>query len=96
MKAAKDYKNDVKDSVPVVVLSTASPYKFPGPVSEALGIELKNDEFEQIQAIEDKTAVPVPRNLSSLRNKKVLHKDVADREAILKYVLGVLGIEKEA
>lgn len=96
MKAAKDYNNDVKDNVPVVVLSTASPYKFPGPVSEALGIELKNDEYEQIQAIEDKTSVPVPRNLSSLRDKKVLHKDVADREAILKYVLGVLGIEKEA
>ena len=96
MKAAKDYKADVKDNVPVVVLSTASPYKFPAPVSDALGIELKKDEFEQIQAIEDKTGVPVPKNLSSLRDKKVLHRDVADREAILNYVLGVLGIEKEA
>ena len=96
MKAAKDYKNDMKDEVPTVVLSTASPYKFPAPVSQALGIELKNDEFEQIQAICDKTGVPVPKNLSSLRDKKVLHKDVVDREDILDYVLGILGIKKEA
>ena len=96
MKAAKDYRNDVKDDVPTVVLSTASPYKFPAPVSQALGIELKSDEFEQIQAICDKTGVPVPGNLSSLRDKKVLHKDVVDRENILDYVLGILGIKKEA
>ena len=96
MKAAKDYRNDVKDDVPTVVLSTASPYKFPAPVSQALGIELKNDEFEQIQAICDKTGVPGPGNLSSLRDKKVLHKDVVDRENILDYVLGILGIQKEA
>ena len=96
MKAAKDYKDDIRDDVPTVVLSTASPYKFPAPVSQALGIELKNDEFEQIQAICDKTGVPVPKNLSSLRDKKVLHKDVVDRENILDYVLGILGIQKEA
>ena len=96
MKAAKDYKDDIRDDVPTVVLSTASPYKFPAPVSQALGIELKNDEFEQIQAICDKTGVPVPKNLSSLRDKKVLHKDVVDRESILDYVLGILGIQKEA
>ena len=44
----------------------------------------------------DKTGVPVPKNLSSLRDKKVLHKDVVDREDILDYVLGILGIKKEA
>ena len=96
MKAAKDYRKDVTDIVPVVVLSTASPYKVPGPVSDALGIERKTDEFEQIRAIEEKTGVPVPGNLSSLRNKKILHRDIADREAILAYVLGVLDIDKEA
>ena len=62
----------------------------------ALGIELGSDEFEQIQTIADKTGVPVPKNLSSLRNKAVLHRDIADREEILNYVLDVLGIQKEA
>ncbi|MBQ7644147.1 MAG: threonine synthase [Spirochaetales bacterium] len=96
MKAASDYMAQAGGSVPVVVLSTASPYKFPAPVSEALGIELRSDEFEQIKAIADKTGVPVPKNLSSLRDKKVLHRDVVERDKILDYVLGFLGIDNEA
>ena len=92
MKVADDYRKDMKDDVPTFVLSTASPYKFPTPVSEAIGLEVKGSEFEQIKAINLKTGVPVPRNLSSLESKKALHDDVIDRENILKYVLSVLGI----
>ena len=87
-----DYKKDFGDDVPTVVLSTASPYKFPGPVSQALGMPVVGDEFEQIDAICRATGVPVPTNLSSIRSKKVLHDDVIDRDCILEYVLGVLGI----
>ena len=92
MKVADDYKKDVKDDVPMVVLSTASPYKFPTPVSEAIDLEVKGSEFEQINAINKKTGVPVPKNLSSLESKKAIHNDVIEREDILKYVLSVLGI----
>jgi len=92
IKCAYDYKGDCADNVPVVVLSTASPYKFPGPVSEALGIPVTGDEFAQIDEICRKTGVPVPANLSSIASKKVLHKDVVDREAITDYVMKVLGI----
>ncbi len=92
IKAAGDYRAQTKDDVPTIVLSTASPYKFPAPVSKAIGLEDKGDEFEQIAAICGKTGVPVPRNLSSLRDKKVLHNDVIDREDIIDYVLGALGI----
>lgn len=92
IKACKDYKAQVSDNVPVVVLSTASPYKFPAPVSEAIGLEISGDEFEQLEAINKKTGVAIPRNLSSIRDKKVLHNDVIEREEILDYVLKVLGV----
>ena len=92
MKVADDYRKEMEDDVPVVVLSTASPYKFPTPVSEAIGLPLDGDEFAQIKAINAKTGVPVPRNLSSLESKKPVHNDVIDREDILKYVMNVLGI----
>ena len=90
IKAAVDYRRDCPDGVPVIVLSTASPYKFPAAVSRALGIEDKNDEFAQIDAISAMTKVPVPANLSSLRSKKVLHDDVIEREDIIAYVLRAL------
>lgn len=92
MKVADDYRKGLSDDVPVVVLSTASPYKFPTPVSDAIGLPLDVDEFAQIKAINAKTGVPVPRNLSSLESKKPVHNDVIDREDILKYVMNVLGI----
>ena len=94
MKAAKDYKNslDYKEGVPVVVLSTASPYKFPAAVSKALGLPLEGDEYQQIAAINKKTGVPVPKNLSSIQSKPVLHNTVIDRDKIIDYVLEVLEI----
>lgn len=92
MKVADDYKKAVNDYIPTVVLSTASPYKFPAPVSQAIGLKAIGDEFEQIDAISKATGVPVPANLSSIRSKKVLHDDVIDRDRILEYVLDVLGI----
>ncbi len=94
MKAAKDYKNspDYKEGTAVVVLSTASPYKFPAAVSKALELPLKGDEYQQIAAINKKTNVPVPKNLSSIQSKKVLHNHVIDRDKIIDYVLEVLGL----
>ena len=93
IKASRDYRSDMRDDVPTIVLSTASPYKFPAPVSEAIGLEICGDEFKQIDAICERTGVPVPRNLSSLKSKKVLHNDVIERDGILDYVLDVLGIK---
>ena len=94
IKAAKDYKNspDYKEKVPVVVLSTASPYKFPAAVCKALELPLEGDEYQQIEAINKKTGVPVPKNLSSIHNKPRLHNQVIDRDKIIDYVVEVLGI----
>lgn len=93
IKVADDYRKDYNDSTPLIVLSTASPYKFPSPVSKAIGLPLDGDEFDQISAINKATGVPVPKNIGSLKDKVVVHKDVIDKDEILAYILGVLGIE---
>lgn len=92
MKAAKDYKKELPDTVPLVILSTASPYKFPAAVSKALALPLDGNEYQQIAAINKKTGVPVPKNLSSIQDKKALHNQVIDRDKIIDYVLEVLNI----
>ena len=94
IKAARDYKNSpaYTEDVPVVVLSTASPYKFPAAVCKAIELPLEGDEYQQIEAINKKTNVPVPKNLSSIKNKPVLHNQVIDRNKIIDYVVEVLGI----
>ena len=84
-------RSSTSDSVPVVVLSTASPYKFPAAVSQALSLPLKNDDFTQIQAINSLTGVPIPTNLSSLKTKIIRHTDVIDKDQIIDYVLSSLN-----
>ena len=93
IKVADDYRKDYNDSTPLIVLSTASPYKFPFPVSKAIGLPLDGDEFDQISAISKMTSIPIPKNLGSLKDKEVVHTDVIDKDEILAYILGVLGIE---
>ena len=80
-----------RDGVPVVVLSTASPYKFPTAVLSALGQRVADDEFAVMEDLRACTGVPVPKNLASLRQKPVRHTDVIDREDMLDYVLQKAG-----
>lgn len=94
LKVADDHitsRSSTSDGVPVVVLSTASPYKFPAAVSQALGLPIKNDDFTQIQAINSLTGVPIPTNLSSLKTKIIRHTDVIDKDQIIDYVLSALN-----
>ncbi len=94
IKVAQDYKNSSSytDNVPVVVLSTASPYKFPAAVCRAIGLSVEGDEYQQIAEINRKTGVPVPKNLSSIQSKPVLHNQVIDRDKIIDYVLKALAL----
>ncbi len=70
-----------------VILSTASPYKFPVAVLSALGEEPAEDEFEVMEQLYTRTGVPIPSNLAGLNQKEVLHTDVIPKEGILDYVL---------
>ncbi len=85
--AAKCFEKDKKSGNPCVILSTASPYKFPSAVLRALGENPQDDEFEQMKKLNQLTGVKIPVNLSSLKEKKEIHKDVIDKNQIIDYVL---------
>ena len=72
---------------PTVVLSTASPYKFPAAVLSALGQPGSDNEFHMMNELARISDVPIPGNLSGLEGRPVLHKDVIDKDAMLDYVL---------
>ena len=87
--AAEDYRNETGDHAPMVILSTASPYKFPAAVLSAIGGDTGGDEFEQMERLQQMTGVPIPAPLASLKGKKELHTDVIEKEAMSAYVLGL-------
>ena len=88
---AEQFGKTCLGGAPVVVLSTASPYKFPAAVLSALGQKAGEDEFAVMEELHARTGVPVPKNLAALREKPVRHKDVIGREDMLAYVLEKAG-----
>ncbi len=71
----------------VIVLSTASPYKFPVAVLTALGETPDQDEFTVMEQLCNATNVPIPQGLAGLKEKQVCHTDVIEKDSILDYVL---------
>ena len=90
MHVAEEYKKQRSGDAPLVVLSTASPYKFPAAVLAAIGGTAEGDEFQQQEQLAQLTGVPIPSGLQGLRERPVLHEDVIDRSQILDYVVHYL------
>ena len=86
---AEDYVNQTGDNRPMVVLSTASAYKFPAAVLSSLTTVPEMDEFAQMEALEKLTGWPVPENLSGLQQKKELHTTVIEKDAMPSFVMAL-------
>ena len=83
---AEDYVNQTGDSAPMVVLSTASPYKFPTAVLESLSEPTDLDEFAQMDRLQAVSGVAIPKNLATLQGKPERHTTVIDKENMLRFV----------
>ncbi|GBU20694.1 threonine synthase [Fibrobacteres bacterium R8-0-B4] len=73
-----DNVDNVDNDVPIIIASTASPYKFAPDVLKGLGIKVGNDEFESIKTLSSLGAGPIHRAVDGLTEKKVLHDKVID------------------
>lgn len=79
--AAQKYKKNTGDNTPMVVLSTASPYKFNENVLKALDIKAKGaDEFALLDLLHQYNKNPVPQNLAKLKTDSVLHDKSCSKE----------------
>lgn len=87
--AAEDYVNESGDHTPMVVLSTASPYKFPVAVLTAIGGDTSGSEFDQMARLSAITGVPIPAPLATLQGKQERHTGVIEKEKMLDYVMSL-------
>jgi threonine synthase len=86
---AQDYVNQTGDNRPMVVLSTASPYKFPAAVLDAIGGDMAGSEFDQMERLQAITGVQIPGNLAGLQGKEERHTGVIPKEDMLDFVLSL-------
>ncbi|MBR6185640.1 MAG: threonine synthase [Clostridia bacterium] len=87
MRVAQDYRDKTGDQTPLLIVSTASPYKFAADVAEAIGAEVKGDAFAAAAALEKKTGVKAPAAVLALKDMPVLHTLVCDKERMGEAVL---------
>ena len=69
-----------------VLLSTASPYKFPRAVSAALGLPCPRNDFACMRVLEETTGTTAPAQLAELEEKPVRFDDVVDVDGMGAYV----------
>lgn len=71
----------------MVIVCTASPYKFPQDVMYAItGNDIK-DSFKAIKHLNIATAMKVPKSLAKLRDKPVRFTAVSDKDKLYSEVL---------
>lgn len=73
--------------VPCVVLSTASPFKFPSTVLEALGAAVPASVPAQLQKLQDISHAGCPDSLKAAASKAIRFHDVVAPEHMMAYVM---------
>jgi len=94
-RAAQKYRLLSSDDSYIIVLSTASPYKFCSTVLEGLGKAKDAGQFSPFEAavkLSSETELPVPRQVTALENMPVVHKDVIAAEEMARCIKKTLGI----
>ena len=87
-RAAEAYRRETGDTRPMIVLSTASPYKFGASVLHALGEDTAGmDEFAQMERLHARSGMAVPPRLAALRTASVLYKGICAKDDMRAEVL---------
>ena len=93
VNAYEQYLASTGDNRPVVIASTASPYKFAKSVLSALTNDIPNSEFDTVDALSELTHTAVPAPLAELKNATVRFKDIYDKNDMYAAVCNCLEIK---
>ncbi len=94
INVCNDYIEKTGDTTPVVIASTASPFKFSKAVLSAVDKEDKEyaDEFSTVAALEEISSLKAPEQLAALKGKAVRFDKVTSKEDMAQVVFDMLGI----
>lgn len=88
MMVTGKYRRNTRDMSPVILASTASPFKFTGAVLKALEQPTENlDDFAQFDKLSLISNKMIPKNLESLNKAKILHENICTKEEMAEQVL---------
>ncbi len=87
------YKAETGDTTKSIIASTASPFKFPKSVNDALNFGDKNmNDFELIEKLAQFAGIEVPNGAKDLDKKEIKHTKVCQKDEIKKTISEILGV----
>lgn len=90
---AKKYQEETGDQTPMLVASTASPYKFPTAVLDAIVPNFKSHSLEEaLSELKVQSTVPYPPAVEEALYSSILHDTVITTEEMPEEVKRILGI----
>lgn len=89
---AQRYQSETGDSRPMVVVSTASPYKFPASILSAIGMEVPEGEEALMEDLSELSKTAVPQRVKQVLNSPVRHYRVCAKDKALAQVHDILGL----
>ncbi len=92
VNAYGQYAEETGDKRPVLIASTASPYKFAKSVLSALSDNIPNSEFDTVDALSELTGTAVPIPLAELKNATARFKDIYEKTDMYQAVCNCLKI----
>jgi threonine synthase len=90
VRVYENYKESSGDNTPTLIASTANPYKFSTSILSAFGKTCEND-FEAARILNEITGVPIPENITALKQKTVRFSDVMPPAKLKEYVIEKLS-----
>lgn len=92
-QVAQDYTAKTGETMPMVILSTASPYKFNDSVLTALGEDISGkDEFALLDKLAQINKDQIPQGLAKLKTASLLHDKVCAKQHMIDSVSEFLHI----
>lgn len=94
----RDYAKETGDNTPVIVLSTASPFKFAASVLEALGQKPAPDTNAAAlpELLSAKTGKPIPAPLQGLGERAIRHTGTCDKTDMAAKTAAVLELSERS
>ena len=93
ISAAEQYIAESKDTLPMVIDSTASPYKFANNVYRAVTDQEPESDLAALDALSNATKTDIPYPLAGLAQRKVRFEKVVKKEDMASTVLEYLNIQ---
>ena len=88
--AVEQYRAETGDETVCLVVSTASPFKFCNSVLNALGEKEHAEGLDILDQLTEKTGMPAPAPLASLRGKAIRFDQTVEKENMVDAVMSML------